>query len=122
MSNDPKTDLLYAILAMDTYNRGYGASMSALGNAINESKIGNFIIVGHSNDEQNADTNPEFDAGFYAITYKKGSNVVIAYRGTDKNSPIGSEGSDALNGYGIAVGSTTTNQGELAAAGHLEKL
>jgi hypothetical protein len=24
MSNDPKADLIYAILSMDSYNRGYG--------------------------------------------------------------------------------------------------
>ena len=27
MSNDPKIDLIYAILAMDGYNRGYGSGI-----------------------------------------------------------------------------------------------
>jgi hypothetical protein len=31
MSNDPKTDLIYAILTMDSYNRGYGSGIKDLG-------------------------------------------------------------------------------------------
>ena len=27
MSNDPKADLIYAILSMDSYNRDYGARL-----------------------------------------------------------------------------------------------
>jgi hypothetical protein len=30
MSNDPKADLIYAILTMDSYNRGYGSGISNL--------------------------------------------------------------------------------------------
>jgi hypothetical protein len=30
MSNDPKADLIYAILAMDSYNRGYGSGITEL--------------------------------------------------------------------------------------------
>ena len=28
MSNDPQADLIYAILAMDSYNRGYGSGIT----------------------------------------------------------------------------------------------
>jgi hypothetical protein len=31
MANDPKTDLIYAILTMDSYNRGYGSGIKDLG-------------------------------------------------------------------------------------------
>jgi hypothetical protein len=121
MNNDPKIDLIYAILAMDSYNRGYGTGISALPSS---GMIGNYQIIRQSDITPGSEG---VNAGFYAIAYKNidTGEVVIAYRGTDANlvSPLGAVGSDALNGYGIALGAApgsvfdfATRQAELAAA------
>ena len=34
MSDDPQADLIYAILAMDSYNRGYGSSIPGYGDSL----------------------------------------------------------------------------------------
>lgn len=60
MANDPKGDLIYAILSMDSYNRGYGKGILDL----NESgKIGEYDIREFGLGEQDG----WFTAGFYAI-------------------------------------------------------
>jgi hypothetical protein len=76
-------DLFLAILAMDSYNRGYGAGISGL----NENgDIGNATIRVFSVDEQDGWQ----AAGFYAIAYDMtgvagftADERVISYRGTD---------------------------------------
>jgi hypothetical protein len=130
MPSDPKADLIYAILAMDAYNRGYGSGVTKLfvpefdanGNATNEVTIGNYSIIRQSN---TATTSAAFAAGFYAIAYKNTTTgeTVISYRGTDFNGSLfhpfvdsKKGGSDLLNGYGLAFGSTTSAQSVLAAA------
>jgi hypothetical protein len=88
MSDDPaakaKADLIYAILAMDSYNRGYGSSIRGLFDTTT-SKIGNFTVYDSKGDAQ------AFTAGFYAIAYKNGDDTVIAYRGTDNKGIFDSE-------------------------------
>ncbi len=44
MSNDPKIDLIYAILAMDSYNRGYGSGITGL-DADTTARIGRYSIA-----------------------------------------------------------------------------
>jgi hypothetical protein len=44
MANDPKTDLIYAILTMDSYNRGYGSGIKDLGTGASV-RIGNYSIA-----------------------------------------------------------------------------
>ncbi len=100
MSNDPKADLIYAILAMDSYNRGYGSGIKDL---TESGKIGSFTVG------ENANQAGWFTAGFYAIAYKNGDDTVIAYRGTDNKGIMDSEQlgqSDPLFGYGLALGWT----------------
>ena len=102
MSNDPKTDLIYAILAMDSYNRGYGAGINGLLDTTS-SKIGSYTVYDSKGDAQ------AFTAGFYAIAYQSGDDFVISYRGTDNKGIFDSEqlgGSDPLFGYGLALGWT----------------
>lgn len=48
MASDPKTDLIYAILAIDSYNRGYGTGIRGLRDTTT-SKIGNYTIYGSRN-------------------------------------------------------------------------
>lgn len=91
MPNDPKLDLIYAILSMDSYNRGYGAEINNLDIDFGVTKIGNYTIQSDRSDLLAQ------AAGFYAIAYQNAAgNIVIAYRGTDKNlaNPFGDEGSD----------------------------
>ena len=65
MSNDPKTDLIYAILAMDSYNRGYGFGIK---NLPVSGDIGKYSILTDASNE--LDSAAVFTAGFYAIAYK----------------------------------------------------
>jgi hypothetical protein len=119
MSNDPKTDLIYAILAMDSYNRGYGSGIKDLAASGPTAKVGSWSIQTTATDELDG----SFTAGFYAIAYSNGTDTVISYRGTDTNTDSATQGgSDARNGYGIALGATqgnsfnvATRQAELAA-------
>ncbi|MDR2858608.1 MAG: hypothetical protein LBV50_12305 [Novosphingobium sp.] len=95
-------DLFLAILAMDSYNRGYGAGIKDLPVS---GKIGNATILDIPLPEGSE------AVGFYAIAYKNidTGEVVIAYRGTDNpgfSADKGTGGSDPLNGYGLALGYT----------------
>jgi hypothetical protein len=120
MNNDPKADLIYAILAMDSYNRGYGFGIT---NLLTSGKIGNYTIDKDSSILLENGIRKDFTAGFYAIAYRNGTDTVISYRGTDTNTDSATQGgSDARNGYGIALGATpdsvfnvATRQAELAA-------
>ena len=71
-------ELLYAILAMDSYNRGYDEGITGLG-AIGSS-IGGAILVQQSDTQEGK---PGVAAGFYAAAYDVDGAVVISYRGTD---------------------------------------
>ena len=112
MANDPKDDLIYAIMTMDSYSRGYGTGITDL---LESGNLGLYFIREFGSDEQI----DWFDTGFYGIAYKKGGEVVIAFRGTDVKFPgIDSStmgGNDPQYGYGIALGRTDTAQGVLAA-------
>jgi len=91
-------DLFLAILAMDSYNRGYGAGISGLDES---GALGNATIRQFSVGEQDGWQ----AAGFYALAYDMtgvagfaAGERVIAYRGTDNPSV------DILQGYGIGLG------------------
>lgn len=89
-------DLMLSILAMDSYNRGYGQGVllnvgdsttgqneagRQLGNAI----IGDFALPTSS-----------VAAGFYALAYNWNGETVISYRGTAESE---GSGSDKWNGW-----------------------
>lgn len=107
MSSDPKNqaqaDLIYAILTLDSYDRGYGSAIVSANGGLGETgNIGDFQIRPFNLGEQAGWQ----AAGFYAIAYSGAATgqTVIGYRGTD--SPFGSAtsgGGDVLNGYGIAL-------------------
>ena len=91
MSNDAKGDLIYALLALDSYNRGYGAGINGL---TENDTVGTWSISTTSTDEFQQDA---FNAGFYAIAYRNTANeVVISYRGTDFNGKLPSLGDFSL--------------------------
>lgn len=82
-------DLFLAILAMDSYNRGIGASISGL------AESGTLGLAGIR--EFNEDEQDGWEAAsFYAIAYDWNGETVISYRGTD--SPL-----DAI-AFGIGAG------------------
>jgi hypothetical protein len=98
-------DLFDAILAMDSYNRGYGFGLNLGGDTnsdVSGTGIGDAIILTSKGDQ------PAQQDGFYAIAYQYASGATtIAYRGTDSNTvQLGNNGigSDIFNGYGPAVG------------------
>ena len=110
-------DLYKAILSMDAYNRGYGASVNLTG-----ARIGNASIIIDSSDRSlNFD---DQTIGFYGIAYQiKDDNgnvtdTVISYRGTD--SLFGDVGhfflnGDVRNGFDIGAGDATNSpQGNMA--------
>lgn len=70
--------LMHAILAMDSYNRGYNEGIVGLGGI--GSQIGNATVLQQSNVNAGSE---EFTAGFYAVAYNFGGQTVISYRGTE---------------------------------------
>jgi len=71
-------ELMYAILSMDSYNRGYGEGISGLGG------IGtNIGAATFTKQSDTLDGDPGVTAGFYAAAYTYNSETVISYRGTD---------------------------------------
>ncbi|MGB4057775.1 MAG: hypothetical protein WBK77_06800, partial [Alphaproteobacteria bacterium] len=116
------SNLMKAILAMDAYNRGYGAGIDlrprdSNGNLVLNpdgtikqsdaagTKLGNALVYASKGDTA-AQT-----VGFYGIAYNYGGETVISYRGTD--NPLGLNG-DFINGWVIAAGATSFNQVQLA--------
>ena len=77
-------DLLLAILAMDSYNQGYGKRIdhgkTQIGNATK--KTDSTLVFTDPNADPK-DTPPDEAAGFYAVSYTTPYGKVISYRGTD---------------------------------------
>ena len=91
-------ELLYAILSMDAYNRGGGASLILPGSA--SDGVGAARLAGATDIPGDS---------FFAQTYTVGGNIVISYRGTDALFP------DLLTGWFTGVGSYNTIQAQDAA-------
>lgn len=75
-------DLFLAILAMDAYNRGYGAGMGDPNTGLPGTQIGNATI--RFDIDLPAGAQP---ASFYAQSYTWNGQTVISYRGTDQALP-----------------------------------
>jgi hypothetical protein len=73
-------DLFRSILAMDSYNRGYGAGIAVLPES---GQIGGATIRAFQAGEQSGWQS----TGFYAIAYNWNGETVISYRGTNPNGP-----------------------------------
>ena len=108
-------DLLLAILAMDSYNRGYGAGLTVSGTQIGSATIG------LTSTDPAANIPNGKSSGFYAAAYTIGAGVdgissgstVIAYRGTNfdvKTQLL----LDVLYGWPVAVGVSSDTQAKLA--------
>jgi hypothetical protein len=70
-------EVMLSLLALDSYNRGYGQSVGGLSNS---GMIGKATIRRQSNINENS---TEVAAGFYAIAYEWNNETVISYRGTN---------------------------------------
>lgn len=124
-------DLFKAILAMDSYNRGYNAGIDFRLKDINGAFITDSdTIYADSSGTHNAEignvtvsaTRGQSDAeaiGFFGIAYKNNTTgaITISYRGTD--DPINGIWSaltskDVWNGWTVGGGSTEAQQAEMA--------
>lgn len=91
-SSTPK-DLLLAILAMDSYNRGYEPGILGLGGV--NTKVGSATFVRESDVDSRSAAVKD---GFYATAYKlDDGGTVISYRGMDRFSGTSDFGSDLDN-------------------------
>ena len=73
-------DVFLSLLALDSYNRGYGQNVGGLGIELNVTKVGNATITTDSRIKLGSDAEA---AGFYAIAYTWNGQTVISYRGTN---------------------------------------
>ncbi len=71
-------ELMLAILAMDSYSRGYNQGISGLGGA--GTSIGTAVLGTSSNTAERSDA---VAASFFAQSYTWNGQTVISYRGTD---------------------------------------
>lgn len=85
-------NVFYSLLALDAYNRGYDQGpLTSEGDSFNgqderNRKIGNAKIIVQS-DVANGD--PGVAAGFYAIAYHLGDEMVISYRASSRQKTVG---------------------------------
>jgi hypothetical protein len=108
-------DLLLAILAMDSYNRGYGAGLEVSGTQVGSATIG------LTSTDPAANIPNGQSAGFYAAAYTIGTGVdgiasgstVISYRGTNFDDKVQLLW-DVLFGWPVAVGVSMDTQARLA--------
>lgn len=104
-----KSDLFKALLALDSYNQGYGRGLL---HGLTE--IGQATLLGPSNGVP-AGKHAEWEAaGFYAAAYRlEDGTTVISYRGTDNTSIFDTGAGDLYTGWVAATG-TNTAQVQLA--------
>lgn len=87
------SDLFKAILAMDSYNRGYKQAINLNGADSADSigdNLGNAIVIQESDI---ADGSAGVNSNFYALAYDYKGQRIISYRGTDQPPKI----SDAIS-------------------------
>jgi hypothetical protein len=96
VSNGQPTTLFSAILALDSYNRGYGSTLFNLSDSPGDptAAIGNAVITGSSADQL---------TGFYADSYSLNGTNVISYRGTNTFTIFNSI-TTVLNGWLVGGG------------------
>ena len=92
MATDAQTQLMYAILSMDTYHRGAGGGLNSIVEELKLPPPDGATLLTDTSDEKN---------GFSAQAYKLADGTtVISYRGTDDGSlaHLGALLPDLING------------------------
>lgn len=116
-------NLMYAILSMYAYNRGYGAGLSDNFNPINgadqdglgeNGPIGTAQLISRESLGIGETQYQQWkDAGFYAVSYSWNGQTIVAFRGTD-NRDISNSASDIYNTWPMGGGDYSVIQGQLA--------
>ncbi|MGH9875698.1 MAG: hypothetical protein ACRD9S_24845, partial [Pyrinomonadaceae bacterium] len=75
-------DLFLAVLAMDSYNRGYNSGIDDLSNDNVGTQLGSAVIIGNADDPAGTAR----AASFYAVAYQWHGETIISFRGTDDTS------------------------------------
>jgi hypothetical protein len=94
-------ELLYAILSLDSYNRGYNPGITTAGpDGLGEfGQVGPYSVVSPLSLGRTEAQYAEWQtANFYAAAYLNGGTIVISYRGTD--DPL----ADAFTGWTTGAG------------------
>jgi hypothetical protein len=114
MSQPLDRDVFLSIVALDSYNRGYGANLRGLEQS---GAIGRATIRAFEAGEQNGWQS----AGFYAIAYDVSAvsgfvpgGKVISYRGTNTN-PVPELLADIFNGWTLGAGFPGGKRAQMAA-------
>lgn len=82
-------DVLLSLLALDSYNRGYGRNLYASGNPEENDESGRWIGGAKVLTDSRLEVGSEGEAAdFYAIAYQLGSETIISYRGTNFGSTV----------------------------------
>jgi hypothetical protein len=109
-------DLFLAILAMDSYNRGYGAGLNDGGVGYTNGLGGAGSHIGTATVTQQSDVapgTPGVAAGFYAVAYNTEYGTVVSYRGTD-STPANDLATDANKGRTLGGGNFFAEQATLS--------
>lgn len=76
------SELMYAIMAMDAYNRGYNPGIAGLGGM--GSQVGTATVGIDADDPEGVAQ----AAGFYAVAYQWNGETIISYRRTDSKGEL----------------------------------
>jgi hypothetical protein len=100
-------DLFRAILALDSYNRGYGAGVDLSAAGASTTQIGTATISTSLANQT---------ASFFAQAYTWNGATVISYRGTDHAGPSVKDWTlgDVLSGWDVSLGFSAEIQAQLA--------
>lgn len=119
------SELMKAILSLDSYNRGYGAGVIFGDNAGENdysldtagTQIGTATIVLNSEIFQSNGQREDASIGFYGIAYTYNGETVIAYRGTDDRDETDPNNQiDDNTGWPIGAGLVGAPQANMAFA------
>lgn len=108
-------DVFRAILAMDSYNRGYNAALNVSGSA-----LGCAQLLSHETYGINAPAYANWQSkGFFAAVYDWDDEIVISFRGTDVDLDsvqdfLATTASDIYNGWSLGAGFSSASQAGLA--------
>jgi hypothetical protein len=100
-------DLFLAILAMDSYNRGYGSGLNDSGAGDQNGLGGQGSQIGTASVILDDVSEAAQAAGFYAVAYQTRYGTVISYRGTDF-TPGSDLATDAHDGWTLGGGRVLT--------------